>query len=66
MISPEIIAYSYSSKIIACLICCYLFYLYVAVITYLKFTENCSDAPIMELADFPINRYLMADNSRYQ
>ena len=25
-----------------------------------------SDAPIMELADFLINRYLMADNSRYR
>ena len=29
-------------------------------------TLSYSDAPITELADFLINRYLMADNSRYQ
>ena len=29
-------------------------------------TISCSDAPITELVDFPINRYLMAGNSRYR
>ena len=29
-------------------------------------SPGSSDAPITKLADFPINQYLMADNSRYR
>ena len=44
----------------------YVFCAYIQVYMYVCVVYVCSDAPITELADFPINQYLMANNSRYR